>query len=231
MPVSAGSCSARTGRARRRSSRSSGSSCGRLPAPSMSSGLAHGRIDSREHRKRIGTAGSAIEAVAAQRPDAGHAGGDRASRRHRTVVARLQRRRSCPCARLLERLGAGRVADHAYGTLSAGERRRASIARALMPDPDLLLLDEPAASLDLACPRDALGDLAGLAGERRPAAIVLVSHHVEEIPPGLRHALVLARAGRGGGADRRGAARPDALGGVRHAAARRATRRAGVGTP
>jgi iron complex transport system ATP-binding protein len=84
------------------------------------------------------------------------------------------------------------MADHAYGTLSAGERRRTSIARALMPDPDLLLLDEPAASLDLGARETLIDDLGALAGESRPAAIVLVSHHVEEIPRGFSHALVLA---------------------------------------
>ncbi len=93
---------------------------------------------------------------------------------------------------LLEGLGLGSVADHPYGTLSAGERRRTSIARALMPDPDLLLLDEPAASLDLGARETLIRDLARLAGRDRPAAIVLVSHHVEEIPPGFSHALVLA---------------------------------------
>ena len=93
---------------------------------------------------------------------------------------------------LLERLGVGQVADHDYATLSAGERRRTSIARALMPDPDLLLLDEPTASLDLGARERLVHDLAVLAGEPRPAAIVLVSHHVEEIPPGFSHALVLA---------------------------------------
>jgi len=93
---------------------------------------------------------------------------------------------------LLEGLGMGLVADHPFGTLSTGERRRTSIARALMPDPDLLLLDEPAASLDLGARETLIGDLAALAAHARPAAIVLVSHHVEEIPPGFSHALVLS---------------------------------------
>jgi iron complex transport system ATP-binding protein len=152
----------------------------------------YGRIDSREHRKRIGTAGSAVEG--SLRNDltpvtlvmtARHA----ATEPWWHVYAEADRVRA---SGLLERLGAGRVAEHAYGTLSAGERRRTSIARALMPDPDLLLLDEPAASLDLGARETLIGDLTVLAAEPRPAAIVLVSHHVEEIPPGFSHALVLA---------------------------------------
>jgi iron complex transport system ATP-binding protein len=97
---------------------------------------------------------------------------------------------------LLERLGIGAMVDHPFGTLSAGERRRVSIARALMPDPDLLLLDEPAASLDLGARETLLRDLSVLAGEARPAAIVLVTHHVEEIPVGFTHALVLSDGAR-----------------------------------
>jgi iron complex transport system ATP-binding protein len=64
-----------------------------------------------------------------------------------------------------------------------------------MPDPDLLLLDEPAANLDLGARETPIRDLAGLARAERPAAIVLVTHHVEEIPPGFDHALVLADGG------------------------------------
>ena len=64
-----------------------------------------------------------------------------------------------------------------------------------MPDPDLLLLDEPAASLDLGARETLLRDLARLAKADRPAAIVLVTHHVEEIPAGFSNALVL-RAGQ-----------------------------------
>ena len=81
--------------------------------------------------------------------------------------------------------------DHPFGTLSAGERRRTSIARALMPEPDLLLLDEPTASLDLGARETLLRDLAVLADEPSPTAIVLVSHHVEEIPLGFGHGLIL----------------------------------------
>ncbi len=85
--------------------------------------------------------------------------------------------------------------DQPFGTLSAGERRRTSIARALMPDPEVLLLDEPTASLDLAAREWLLHDLERLAMDRRLRAIVLVSHHLEEIPAGFDRALVMA-AGR-----------------------------------
>ncbi len=92
---------------------------------------------------------------------------------------------------LLERLGVGHLARRDFGTLSTGERQRVQIARALMPDPDLLVLDEPAAGLDLGAREDLVETLAGLAADPRPAAIVLVTHHVEEIPPGTTHALLL----------------------------------------
>ena len=93
---------------------------------------------------------------------------------------------------LATRIGLGERAEQTFETLSAGERRRVSIARALMPDPDVLLLDEPAANLDLAARERLLADLARLASDERPRAMILVTHHLEEIPPGFGHALVLA---------------------------------------
>jgi iron complex transport system ATP-binding protein len=87
------------------------------------------------------------------------------------------------------------LADRSYGTLSEGERKRAQIARALMSDPELLLLDEPAAGLDLGGREDLLGRLTALAADDTAPTIVLVTHHVEEIPVGFTHAMLL-RGGR-----------------------------------
>jgi iron complex transport system ATP-binding protein len=98
-------------------------------------------------------------------------------------------------AGLLEELGVGRLAERTFGTLSEGERKRVQIARALMTDPELLLMDEPAAGLDLGGREDLVATLATLAADEEAPAVVLVSHHVEEIPPGFTHVLML-REGR-----------------------------------
>ena len=96
---------------------------------------------------------------------------------------------------LLRELGALHLADRTFGTLSEGERKRVQIARALMTDPEMLLLDEPAAGLDLGGREDLVSTLSVLAHDPDSPATVLVSHHVEEIPPGFTHALLL-REGR-----------------------------------
>jgi iron complex transport system ATP-binding protein len=96
---------------------------------------------------------------------------------------------------LLRELGVKHLADRTFGTLSEGERKRVQIARALMSDPELLLLDEPAAGLDLGGREDLVSTLSVLANDPDSPATVLVSHHVEEVPPGFSHALLL-REGR-----------------------------------
>ncbi len=96
---------------------------------------------------------------------------------------------------LLAAFGMGDFADRQFHTLSEGERKRTQIARALMPDPEMLLLDEPGAGLDLAGREELLGALTELAGDHRSPALILVTHHVEEVPRGFTHCLLL-REGR-----------------------------------
>ena len=96
---------------------------------------------------------------------------------------------------LLGALGVSHLAKRRFGTLSEGERKRVQIARALMTDPELMLLDEPAAGLDLGGREDLVRRLGSLAEDLEAPALVLVTHHVEEIPRGFTHVLML-RGGR-----------------------------------
>lgn len=96
---------------------------------------------------------------------------------------------------LLARVGCAGLGDRTFGTLSSGERQRVLLARALMGGPGLVLLDEPTAGLDLAGREQLVATLADLAADPATPPVVLVTHHVDEIPPGFTHALLL-RDGR-----------------------------------
>jgi iron complex transport system ATP-binding protein len=151
-----------------------------------------GRVDARELRRRVGYAGAGLEAAI---DPALSALDVVVTARHAALgpwwhtYSDDDRARA---AELLTTIGVGDLAERPFGQLSTGERRRVQIARALMPAPDLLILDEPGASLDLGARETLVRDLAGLAAAPTPSAIVLVTHHVEEIPAGFGHALVLA---------------------------------------
>ena len=96
---------------------------------------------------------------------------------------------------LLAQLGCRQLVERRFGTLSEGERKRVQLARALMTDPELLLLDEPAAGLDLGGREALLRTLTRLAQDPTAPAMVLVSHHVEEVPAGFTHGLLLRDGG------------------------------------
>jgi len=96
---------------------------------------------------------------------------------------------------LLGQLGCAAVADQPFGHLSSGERQRVLLARAMMTDPGLLLFDEPTAGLDLGGREELVASLSDLAGDPARPPMVLVTHHVEEIPQAFTHVLLL-RAGR-----------------------------------
>lgn len=97
--------------------------------------------------------------------------------------------------RLLEAAGLGEAWERPFGVLSEGERQQVLLARALMAEPELLLLDEPAAGLDLGARERLVVDLSRLAADPATPPLALVTHHVEELPAGITH-VALLRAGR-----------------------------------
>lgn len=93
--------------------------------------------------------------------------------------------------RVLAEWGLSNHADMAFGTLSDGERKRVQLARSVMTDPELLLLDEPVASLDLGAREQTVQVLGSYASSPMAPSMVMVTHHLEEIPNGFTHALLL----------------------------------------
>ncbi|MFM9376705.1 ABC transporter ATP-binding protein [Gordonia sp. VNK21] len=151
-----------------------------------------GRTDLRELTTRIGMVSSAL---AARIPgdelvsDLVISAGYSVLGRWREAYDEMDRAQA---ADVLESMGAEHLADRTFGTLSEGERKRVLIARGLMTDPELLLLDEPAAGLDLGGREELVDRLGVLASDPDAPALVLITHHVEEIPAGFTNIMMLA---------------------------------------
>src|SRR5699024_9994285 len=92
---------------------------------------------------------------------------------------------------LMEELGCIHLLDRIYETCSQGEKQKILIARALMADPKLLILDEPTNGLDFIAREDLLNTIQQLARQESGPTILFVTHHIEEVLPVFNHALLL----------------------------------------
>ncbi len=150
-----------------------------------------GTVDVREHRRRIGLASSSLRDQF--RPNI--------SGLDIVMTARYAALESwwhtytdadqATALACLKRVGASQLAERAFATLSSGEQQRVQLARTLMGRPELLLLDEPTAGLDLAGREQLVASLESLAADPQTPATVLVTHHTDEIPPSFTHGLLL----------------------------------------
>jgi iron complex transport system ATP-binding protein len=152
-----------------------------------------GMVDARELRRRIGFVSAALTAEIDGRLVAADIV---MSARHAALAPwwdAYSRDDAKQAERALERLGLAGLEDRTFATLSSGERQRVLIARTLMTEPELILLDEPAAGLDLGAREALVERIAGLAADPSVPAMALVTHHLEEIPAGFDRAIVLSK--------------------------------------
>lgn len=149
-----------------------------------------GRVDLRTLRGRVGIVSAGVVGLLHR---VGTVEDLVAAARHGATrpVPTIEPEDRAAAGRALARLGAAHLADRVCRTLSQGEWQRVQIARALVTDPRLLLLDEPFVGLDLGARERLLGDVADLMAEPGGPTVVLVTHHVEEVPDGVRAALLL----------------------------------------
>jgi len=154
-----------------------------------------GRVDLRALRERIGHVDVRTEEAFSPRRTALDVVLTGATGTIQVLQERLDAAARERAAQLLEQFGCAGVAAHSFASCSQGERRRILLARALMRRPPLLLLDEPADGLDLPGREALLAALATLASEQPAPAVVLVTHHLEELPGTTTHALLL-KSGR-----------------------------------
>ncbi|WP_419552409.1 ABC transporter ATP-binding protein [Candidatus Poriferisodalis sp.] len=150
-----------------------------------------GAVDVREHRRRIGLASSSLRDQF--RPNICAADIVMTARYAALetwwhTYTDADRAAALAC---LKRVDAGQLAERAFATLSSGEQQRVQLARTLMSRPELLLLDEPTAGLDLAGREQLVASLESLAADPQTPATVLVTHHTDEIPPSFTHGLLL----------------------------------------